>query len=101
MLSGQDMIIQADENRTLPCVDPDRRELLLSIGAFVENAVIAAQAAGYSSEVRVIASAPDDRNVVRLTLHRDTPPVLSASRVKDPSNGSNTAFDRKNCRPAT
>ena len=73
MLSGQDMIIQADENRTLPCVDPDRRELLLSIGAFVENAVIAAQAAGYSSEVRVIASAPDDRNVVRLTLHRDTP----------------------------
>lgn len=73
MLSGHDMIIQADENRTLPCVDPDRRELLLSLGAFVENAVIAAQAAGYSPEVRVLANAPDDGDVVRLTLHRDTP----------------------------
>ncbi len=38
--------VEVDERRRLPAVDPDNRELLLSIGAFVENLSIAAGASG-------------------------------------------------------
>jgi hypothetical protein len=60
--SQNEWIISADPNRRLPAVDPNNREVMLSIGAFVENLTIAAGTFGLQAEVEVIANdmlAPD------------------------------------------
>lgn len=46
IISPREWMIEVDESRRLPVVDPDNRELLLSIGAFVENLSITAGAMG-------------------------------------------------------
>ena len=42
-----------DTLRLLPCVDPQKREAWISIGAFVENCVLAASDLGYQSDVNM------------------------------------------------
>jgi len=54
--SPNEWIISADPNRRLPAVDPQNREVMLSIGAFVENLTIAAGTFGLQAEIEVIAS---------------------------------------------
>jgi len=66
--SADTWIIEADGGRRLPCVDPDNRELLLSLGAFVENLSLAADALGRRAEIAVIAASPHDRDVLRVVL---------------------------------
>ncbi len=61
-------IIAADADRRLPCVDPDNRELLLSLGAFTENLSLAAGAVGCKTSIRVIARNHHDRDVVHIAL---------------------------------
>ncbi len=53
-------IIGSARERWLPAVDPDNRELLLSIGAFLENLVSAAGHFGYRAEVRITARSAHD-----------------------------------------
>ncbi len=48
-------IIGTTPDRWLPAVDPNNRELLLSIGAFIENLIVASQYYGYEIEYKVIA----------------------------------------------
>ena len=57
-------IIGADPRRRLPAIDPDNREILLSIGAFVENLFIAASAMGLSADFEIIAKTPFDPEIV-------------------------------------
>ena len=57
-------IIGADPQRRLVVVDPQNRELFLAIGAFTENLSIAAASVGYDTEVKVVASSPDDREIL-------------------------------------
>jgi hypothetical protein len=54
----------------LPAVDPANRETLLSIGAFVENLVVAAGALGYAVDYDVIGTAPTDPLLVDLRLRK-------------------------------
>mgnify|MGYP000362665433 FL=1 len=61
-------IIEADGARRLPCVDPDNRELMLSLGAFAENLSLAAGALGRHAGIEVIANSPHDRDVLRVAL---------------------------------
>ena len=50
-----------DFNRQLPVVDPDHRELYISLGCALENLVIAARYAGYDSEIEYFpAGEPDE-----------------------------------------
>lgn len=63
-------IVGFDPARTLPAVDPDNRELLLSIGAFIENLCLAAGNAGFEPEVRILSQDPADQTVARVTLHK-------------------------------
>lgn len=42
-----------NDDRTLPYVDPNNRETWISIGAFVENCVLAAEDLGYKSDVTI------------------------------------------------
>ena len=61
-------VIESDSDRWLPVVDPDNREVLLSLGAFLENLVTAAEVYGYRAHVSVIARTRFDRDVVRVCL---------------------------------
>ncbi|MCG8636256.1 MAG: hypothetical protein MI863_20660, partial [Desulfobacterales bacterium] len=47
-------VVGSDKTRWLQVVDPDNREALLSIGAFIENLVLAADFMGYDTEVKVV-----------------------------------------------
>lgn len=66
----QDAIeIQPDYTRRLPIVDPDDRELWISLGCALENLLIAARAAGYAPEVTYPAAA----DVIRVGLAAAAP----------------------------
>ena len=56
-----------DFTRELPVVDPDHRELYISLGCALENLVIAARYAGYDPEVEYFpVGEPTERLLVRL-----------------------------------
>ncbi|SFL52012.1 Acg family FMN-binding oxidoreductase [Pelosinus propionicus] len=63
-------IIGTDAARWLPAVDPENREVLISIGAFLENLVVAARAKGYDIEVQIKAQSSRDKEIVDLQLHK-------------------------------
>jgi hypothetical protein len=54
--------LYADTTRALTVVDPDRRELYISLGAFIENFNLAAGSLGYNSTVKLI----DDKKNITL-----------------------------------
>jgi nitroreductase len=62
-----------DPDRLLPEVDPNNREVLLSLGHFTENLVIAAGSAGFRTHVDVIAEGRRDREVARIHLTSNAP----------------------------
>lgn len=68
--------IQPDYSRRLSVVDPNDRELWLSLGCALENLLIAARAIGYATEVTY----PDTGEVIRVGLIEDTP---QASKLFD------------------
>jgi len=63
-------IICSDKTRWLPAVDPDQRETILSIGAFMQNLEFAANNEGYSCEMNVLATSFQDENIVEVLLTR-------------------------------
>jgi len=66
---GADSIeIRPDLARRLPVVDPQDRELWISLGCALENLLVAARATGYSAEVTY----PDAADVIRVQLAPDT-----------------------------
>jgi len=71
-----------DPGRALPAVDPDNRELLLSIGTFIENLCLAAGNAGFDPEVTILSRSRSDQNVARITLHPSTPRQYPLQRLE-------------------
>lgn len=66
----QDAIeIHPDDSRRLPVVDPENRELWISLGCALENLLLAARATGYAATVAY----PDVDDVIRVQLAPDTP----------------------------
>jgi hypothetical protein len=63
-------VIGTDKQRWLPAVDPTNRETTLSIGAFLENLVTAAERLGYAIEYQVVANATTDPRLVDLKLRK-------------------------------
>jgi len=61
-------IIGSDSSRWLRHVDEANREVMLSLGAFIENLAQAANTFGYAVETRIIAQDRFDPDVVELTL---------------------------------
>jgi hypothetical protein len=81
VLGKGEWLIGADPLRRLPAVDPDNRELLLSIGAFAENLSIAASVFGYDAQMRVIAESPHDQEVIRVSLKKGKPAKYPLERL--------------------
>ena len=81
---NHEWIIEADPARRLPCVDPDNRELLLSLGAFLENLSITAATLGLHAEIEILAEGRQDREVARVVLEeaarRDYPLQILGQR---------------------
>jgi hypothetical protein len=63
--------ILPDYNRRLPVVDPNDRELWISLGCALENLLISARAIGYAAEI----SYPDEKDLIKVGLQADTPQV--------------------------
>jgi hypothetical protein len=61
--------IHPDYMRHLPVVDPENRELWISLGCALENLLIAVRAAGYAPEVIY----PDRTDFIRVELTADKP----------------------------
>jgi hypothetical protein len=64
-------VVGADPARRLPAVDPENRELLLSLGAFVENLSLAAGVYGYELQVKILAAKPTEEQILRVFLKRE------------------------------
>ena len=71
-----------DPKRTLPAVDPDNRELLLSIGTFIENLCLTAGNAGFDPEVTILSQVPTDPTVARIRLHPASPQNYPLKRLE-------------------
>jgi len=63
-------IIGTDITRWLSVVDQENREMLLSIGAFMENLIVAANVKGYEVEVAVVAKTLQDKDIIDIKLHK-------------------------------
>src|SRR5215510_4256522 len=61
--------IHPDYTRRLPVVDPQNRELWISLGCALENLLLAARATGYAAEVYY----PDVVDFIQIRLAADTP----------------------------
>ncbi len=68
--------IYPDYTRWLPVVDPNDRELWISLGCALENLLIAARAVGYAAEVTY----PGTNDFIRVDLTKDT---VQASKLFD------------------
>jgi len=68
-LNEHSIRIFSDFTRRLPVVDPDNRELYISLGCALENLVIAAKYAGYDSEVEYFPEGEPDECLL-VTLKR-------------------------------
>jgi hypothetical protein len=68
--------IHPDYARRLPIVDPDDRELWISLGCALENLLVAARASGYAPEVVY----PDAQEFIQVRLTADT---AQSSRLFD------------------
>jgi nitroreductase len=61
-------IIGNDRSKWLPAVDPDQRETLLSLGAFLQNLEFAAEACGYVCRWTLLAKTNQDEQVMEVQL---------------------------------
>ncbi len=73
--------IHPDYTRRLAVVDPNERELWISLGCALENLLVAARAAGYAPEVTY----PDAADFIDIRLTKDVPqryPLFDAISVR-------------------
>ncbi len=75
-------VIGSDKKRWLTTVDPDNRELLLGIGAFIENLVIAAGTFGYETDVQIIAKNASDLDIADIRLRKGKTIEFPLEKIK-------------------
>lgn len=92
VLSEREVLVLLDEQRLLPAVDPDRREALVSIGAFLENLVRGAGLQGLAAIVEVTVEDPTDTQVARVRFEPKAEPgdpkTLEAILARDTFRGN-------------
>lgn len=75
-------VIGSDKKRWLPAVDPENRELLLGMGAFIENLVIAAGTFGYEVDLQIIGKSPMDPEIAEVWLKKGKTLDFPLAKVK-------------------
>lgn len=76
------LLVGSAPDRWLPEVDPDNRELLLSIGCFLENLLVAAGHHGYAVDYRVIGESGSSTDVLDVSLRPATPRPVALDRMR-------------------
>ena len=61
-------VIAADPARRLSAVDPNNREVMLSLGAFAENLSLAAGTFGFRADMDIISESSFDQAIIEVTL---------------------------------
>eukprot|EP00762_Andalucia_godoyi_P001398 ANDGO_04816.mRNA.1 hypothetical protein len=61
-------VIQIDSSRVIPHTDPHNREMLHSIGAFLQSVVLAGRAKGLTVNYEIISTSAVDTDVVRVAV---------------------------------
>lgn len=74
-------VVCADPARRLPAVDPDNREPLLSIGAFLENLSLAAGSMGFRAEFASLSVDPMAYELVEVRLYQARPNGYPVERI--------------------
>jgi hypothetical protein len=75
-------VIGSDKKRWLPAVHPSNRELLLSLGAFIENLVIAAGTFGYEVDTKIIAKSPLDTEIAAIRIKKGKTMDFPLEKIK-------------------
>lgn len=95
IVEPQHWIIGSARERWLPAVDPHNREVLLSIGAFLENLIIAAEVHGYTVDMNVIAKNSIDKEIVDIRLRRGQVRDFPAEKIRTRRTVRNNFTDRE------
>jgi len=82
ILEPKHWVIGSDKRRWLTAVDPENRELLLGIGAFIENLVITAGTFGYEVDIQIIAKSPMDLEIADIRLKKGNPVDFPIEKIK-------------------
>jgi len=72
----------ADTTRELPVVDPSRRELYMSLGAFIENVTLSAGNLGYGSNVKLNDNPNGSMPVAEIQLSKAIPTGFDLSLIE-------------------
>jgi hypothetical protein len=75
-------VIGSDKKRWLPAVDPENREMLLSIGTFIENLVIAAGTYGYSLDLQIIGKNRAETEIAEIRLKKSKTEDFPLEKMK-------------------
>jgi hypothetical protein len=75
-------VIGSDKKRWLPAVDPENRELFLSIGTFVENLVLAAGTFGYETDIQIVAKNRTDTDIAEIRLKKERTVDFPIEKIK-------------------
>lgn len=82
IVNEHEWIIESDPDRWLTVVDPENRETMLSIGAFIENLVLAAGCHGFHAHISILAESPTDRAVAQVLLEKSPAVPYPLSRLE-------------------
>jgi len=83
VVTGNRLIrLYADTTRELPVVDPDRRELYISLGAFIENLTLSAGSLGYLSHVKLNNESKTSTLVAEIQLEKSDPTGFDLSLIE-------------------
>lgn len=80
-LSEDAVRIGSDRGRWLPMVDPENRELALSVGAFLENFLQAAPGFGYAAEYGVTGLTASDAELIWVGLKKTAERYVPLDRI--------------------
>jgi hypothetical protein len=75
------LLIGTAPDRWLPEVDPQNRELLLSLGCFLENLIVAARHRGLDLDYRVMGATPTDPEILEVMLRRAEPSPFPLDKI--------------------
>lgn len=70
IITSRHWIVGTDRSRWLPAVDPENREMMISLGAFLENLATAASSQGYEAEIQILAQSTKDQEIADVKLHK-------------------------------
>ena len=75
-------MLGSDSSRWLSAVDPQNREMLLSLGAFLENLIVAARSHAHDVRYQVVAQSRTVHDVLEVELRRAATTPFSLDKVK-------------------